>query len=71
MIELYYVLYGEGDIRIGASLDKLSTVPLRPGTLLAVGPGLYHLASDGLGMCIWFLYSEMAHRRRVRAAASR
>ncbi len=66
MVELYFVLTGAGDVRVGPSLEKLSAVPVRAGQILAVGPGLYHVASDGLGMCIWFLYNEVAHRRRVR-----
>jgi len=68
MVELYYVLGGEGNVRIGPSLDQLTEVPVRADHLLAVGPGLYHVASDGLRMCIWFLYNEAAHRRRVREA---
>jgi oxalate decarboxylase/phosphoglucose isomerase-like protein (cupin superfamily) len=70
MVELYYVLSGEGDVRVGADLDQLTSVPVRAGQIFAVGPGLYHVASDGLGMCVWFLYDEMAHRRRVREASA-
>jgi mannose-6-phosphate isomerase-like protein (cupin superfamily) len=66
MVEFYYVMSGEGEVRVGPSLDQLASVPIRAGQLLVVGPGLYHVASNGLGMCIWFLYNEMAHRRRQR-----
>jgi mannose-6-phosphate isomerase-like protein (cupin superfamily) len=66
MVELYYVMSGEGELCVGPSLDQLAGVPIRAGQLLVVGPGLYHVPSNGLGMCIWFLYNEMAHRRRVR-----
>ena len=69
MVELYYVLSGEGEVRVGSSQDQLTGVPIRTGQLLVVGPGLFHVPSNGLGMCIWFLYNEMAHRRRVREAA--
>ena len=70
MVELYYVLSGKGEVRVGASQDQLTGVPIRVGQLLVVGQGLYHVPSNGLGVCIWFLYNEMAHRRRVREAAS-
>jgi mannose-6-phosphate isomerase-like protein (cupin superfamily) len=64
MVELYYVLSGTGELRVGAAQEQLTAVPIRAGQLIIVGPGLYHVPSNGLGMCIWFLYSEMAHRRR-------
>lgn len=70
MVELYYVLSGTGEVQIGSSADQLTGIPIRAGQVLAVGPGLYHVPSNGLGMCIWFLYTEMAHRRRVREAAT-
>jgi len=70
MIELYYVISGEAEVRVGSSQDRLTGVPIHSGQLLAVGPGLYHVPSNGLGMGIWFLYTEMAHRRRVREAAT-
>jgi len=69
MVELYYVLSGEGEVRVGPSRDQLTGVTIRTGQVLVVGPGLYHVPTDGLGMCIWFLHNEMAHRRRVREAA--
>lgn len=69
MVELYYVLTGEGEVRVGSSPDQLTGVPIHAGQVLAVGPGLFHVPSNGLGMCIWFLYNEMAHRRRVREGA--
>jgi mannose-6-phosphate isomerase-like protein (cupin superfamily) len=69
MVELYYVFSGKGEVRIGSSLDQLTSVPSHAGQLLAIGPGLLHVPSNGLGVCIWFLYNEMAHRRRVREAA--
>jgi mannose-6-phosphate isomerase-like protein (cupin superfamily) len=66
MVELYYVLSGKGEVRVGPSQDQLTGVPIHAGQLLAVGPSLFHVPSNGLGMCIWFLYNEMAHRRRLR-----
>jgi mannose-6-phosphate isomerase-like protein (cupin superfamily) len=71
MVELYYVQSGTGEVRIGPTMQDLSTVTVAAGQVLAVGPGLFHVPSDGLGMCIWFLYHETAHRRRVREAAAR
>ncbi len=70
MVELYYVLSGAGEVQIGPAQTELTSVPIRAGQVLAVGPGLYHVPSNGLGMCIWFLYAEMAHRRRVRDAVA-
>ncbi len=69
MVQLVYVLHGEGELRVGPSAGELNRVPVRPGMLVAIGPALYQLASDGLGLCVWFLTSEMGHRRRVREAA--
>jgi mannose-6-phosphate isomerase-like protein (cupin superfamily) len=66
MVELYYVLSGEGELRVGPTQEQLSSVPIRSGQLIAVGPGLYHIPTNRLGMCVWFLYNEMAHRRRIR-----
>ena len=71
MVELYYVLSGEGEVRVGPTVDQLTAVPVRAGQILAVGPGLFHLASDGLGRCIWFLYSEISHRRRVKESLAK
>lgn len=70
MVELYYVLSGTGIVRIGPTAEQLSDVPVQAGQLLAVGPGLIHQPTDGFRMCIWFLYNEQAHRRRVREAGS-
>jgi mannose-6-phosphate isomerase-like protein (cupin superfamily) len=64
MVELYYVLEGKGELRIGTDPNVLTPVPVQAGCILAVGPGLFHVPSNGLGMCVWFLYNEMAHRRR-------
>jgi mannose-6-phosphate isomerase-like protein (cupin superfamily) len=69
MVKLYYVLSGDGEVRIGPAEGQLSGVPIHVGQLLVVGPGLFHIPSNGLGMCVWFLCSEMAHRRRLREAA--
>jgi mannose-6-phosphate isomerase-like protein (cupin superfamily) len=70
MVEFYYVLSGEGEVRVGPAQEQLTGVPIRAGQIIAVGPGLFHVPSNGLGMCIWFLYTELAHRRRVREAAA-
>jgi mannose-6-phosphate isomerase-like protein (cupin superfamily) len=68
MTEFYYVLSGKGQIGVGPAPDQLTPVAVEPGTMLAVGPGLFHVPSDGLGLCIWFLYPEVTHRQRLRAA---
>jgi hypothetical protein len=68
-VQLHYVRTGEGDIRIGPALDQLAAVAVRAGTLVAIGPGVSCSLDNGLGVCTWFLASEMAHRRRVREAA--
>jgi mannose-6-phosphate isomerase-like protein (cupin superfamily) len=71
MIELYYVLSGEGEMRTGLDMQELAAVPVRSGQVMAIGPELYHLPSNGLGLCIWFLSSEMAYRRRAASQSQR
>jgi mannose-6-phosphate isomerase-like protein (cupin superfamily) len=63
MVEFYYVLYGEGHIAIGETMDNLERVPVYTGCVVAVGPHLYHPPSDGLGTSIVFLYDETTHER--------
>ncbi len=63
MVEFYYVLYGEGHIAIGETMDNLKRVPVKTGSVAAVGPHLYHPPSDGLGTSIIFLYDEETHLR--------
>jgi mannose-6-phosphate isomerase-like protein (cupin superfamily) len=63
MVEFYYVLYGEGHIAIGETMDNLERVPVHTGCVVAVGPHLYHPPSDGLGTSIVFLYDETTHER--------
>lgn len=58
MVEFYYVLYGEGDIGLGDEVNNLESIPVRPGSVIAVGNNLYHPPSDGLGMSIFFLYRQ-------------
>ena len=58
MVEFYHVLYGEGHIGLGDDVNKLEYIPVRPGSIIAVGNNLYHPPSDGLGMSIFFLYRQ-------------
>lgn len=72
MVEFYYVLYGSGKLSIGPDRECMDKVKVKQGDVIAVGPHLYHPASDGLGMAIVFLYDEATHeaRRRERKLAA-
>ncbi len=66
MLELLYVLEGEGQMRLGPSEEELTEERVEPGTVVAVGPGLFHVPTDGLGLCVLLVYEEVAHWRRKR-----
>jgi len=66
MLELLVVLEGEGLVRLGPAEQELTEERVEPGTVVAVGPGLFHVPTDGLGICVWFVYEEVAHLRRRR-----
>jgi mannose-6-phosphate isomerase-like protein (cupin superfamily) len=68
LVELHYVLTGQGEARVGPSPDQLGGVLVSEGALIAIGPGVWFAPCNGLVLCTWILFSEMAHRRRVRAA---
>ncbi len=64
MVEFYYVLYGEGYIGLGADANNLKQIPVKQGSVVAVGTNLYHPPSDGLGMCIFFLYRQAEFEKK-------
>jgi len=66
MVEFYYVLYGEGHIGLGGDADNLEYIPVKPGSVIAVGNNLYHPPSDGLGMSIFFLYNQADFEEKRR-----
>ena len=66
MVEFYYVLYGEGNIGLGGDENDLEYIPVKPGSVIAVGNNLYHPPSDGLGMSIFFLYKQSDFEKKRR-----
>jgi len=58
MVEFYCVMYGKGHIGLGDDVNNLKDIPVKPGSVIAVGNDLYHPPSDGLGMSIFFLYRQ-------------
>lgn len=65
VVELCYV-WSDGAFRIGPASDQLTAVPVQAGQVVAIGPGICREASAGLSFGVWRLFTEVAHRRRVR-----